>query len=170
MYQAFMVVHVLIGMAIIGLVMLQQGRGADAGAGFGGASNSVFGARGASSFLSRTTAILASVFFASSLALAYMAGNKDNKKADIMDVPAATQPGRQDMPPVAPEPSKAQPESAVPVAPAPEVAQPTAAPMAAPAAEPAPAPQAASAAVPTEKKAAAPTAKKPAKKNTGKQN
>ncbi|HAZ42716.1 MAG TPA: preprotein translocase subunit SecG, partial [Methylococcaceae bacterium] len=65
--------------AIVGLVLLQQGRGADAGAGFGaGGSSSVFGARGAASFLSRTTAILASVFFVTSLSLAYLASNRDN--------------------------------------------------------------------------------------------
>ena len=73
-------VHVLLSLIIIGLVLLQRGKGADAGAalgggGGGGASGSVFGARGAANFLSRTTAILAACFFASSLTLAYMASN-----------------------------------------------------------------------------------------------
>ena len=93
MYQVLLIIHVLVAVAIVGLVMLQQGRGADAGAGFGGASNSVFGARGAASFLSRTTAIMATIFFVTSLSLAYLAGKKDNTKAkDIMDVPDVVAP------------------------------------------------------------------------------
>ncbi|MDD1650014.1 MAG: preprotein translocase subunit SecG [Methylococcaceae bacterium] len=107
MYQALMIVHVLIALAIVGLVMLQQGRGADAGAGFGGASNSVFGARGASSFLSRSTAILATVFFATSLSLAYLASKPDNKTQDIMDVSETLEPGKRDLPPIAVEPPAA---------------------------------------------------------------
>jgi preprotein translocase subunit SecG len=67
------VVHVLLAMGIVALVLLQRGRGADAGAGFGaGASGTVFGARGSSSFLSRTTAVLATLFFLSSLGLSYL--------------------------------------------------------------------------------------------------
>ncbi len=70
-----LIVHVAVGLLLIGLVLLQRGKGADAGAGFGaGASGTVFGARGASSFLSRTTAVLATLFFATSLTLAYLAG------------------------------------------------------------------------------------------------
>ena len=68
------VVHVLIAMAIIGLVLLQHGKGADMGSGFGGgASGSLFGATGAANFLSRMTAVLAAIFFVLSLALAYTA-------------------------------------------------------------------------------------------------
>jgi preprotein translocase subunit SecG len=67
------VFHVLIAAGIVGLVLLQRGRGADAGAGFGaGASGTVFGARGSASFLSRTTAVLAALFFISSLVLSYL--------------------------------------------------------------------------------------------------
>ena len=116
MYQVLIVIHVLVAFVIIGLVMLQQGRGADAGAGFGGASNSVFGARGAASFLSRTTAICATVFFATSLSLAYLASYKDNKVQDMMDDPSATESTQRDLPPVAPS---APAKSDVPVAPAP---------------------------------------------------
>ena len=100
MYQALTIVHILIAAGIIGLVLLQQGRGADAGAGFGGASNSVFGARGAASLLSRTTAILATLFFTTSLTLAYLAGKKDNTAPDIMDAPVAAQPAKIDLPSV----------------------------------------------------------------------
>ena len=67
------VIQVFSAFAIIGLVLLQRGKGADAGAGFGaGASGTVFGARGASTALSRATAIFAAVFMINSLALAYM--------------------------------------------------------------------------------------------------
>jgi preprotein translocase subunit SecG len=67
------VFHVLVAVAIIALVLLQRGKGADAGAGFGaGASGTVFGSRGSASFLSRTTAVLATLFFVSSLVLSYL--------------------------------------------------------------------------------------------------
>jgi preprotein translocase subunit SecG len=67
------VFHVLLASSIIGLVLIQRGKGADAGAGFGaGASGTVFGARGSGSFLSRTTAILATLFFVTSLLLSYL--------------------------------------------------------------------------------------------------
>jgi len=68
------VVHVLVALAIIGLVLLQHGKGADMGSGFGGgASGSLFGATGSANFLSRSTAVLAAIFFILSLALAYVA-------------------------------------------------------------------------------------------------
>ena len=67
------VFHVLVAVGIIALVLLQRGKGADAGAGFGaGASGTVFGSRGSASFLSRTTAVLATLFFVSSLVLSYL--------------------------------------------------------------------------------------------------
>src|ERR1700752_2217690 len=72
--HAAIVVHVLVAMAIIGLVVLQHGKGADMGSGFGGgASGSLFGATGSANFLSRTTAVLAALFFILSLSLAYVA-------------------------------------------------------------------------------------------------
>ena len=69
-----LVAHVGIALLIIGLVLLQRGKGADAGTGFGaGASGTVFGARGSATFFSRATGVLATLFFATSLALAYLA-------------------------------------------------------------------------------------------------
>lgn len=66
-------VHVLVGLAIIGLVLMQHGKGADMGASFGsGASGSLFGASGSANFLSRTTGVLAGVFFVTSLSLTYL--------------------------------------------------------------------------------------------------
>ena len=66
--------HVGVAVLIVGLVLLQRGKGADAGTGFGaGASGTVFGARGSASFFSRATAVLAAIFFITSLSLAYLA-------------------------------------------------------------------------------------------------
>ena len=91
MYQVIIVIHVMLGLGIIGLIMIQQGKGADAGATFGsGASGSVFGAQGAASFLSRTTAILASLFFLTSLGLAIINGRQESSN-DLMDPSAIEQ-------------------------------------------------------------------------------
>lgn len=80
------VFHVLLGAGIVGLVLLQRGKGADAGAGFGaGASGTVFGARGSASFMSRTTATLALLFFVTSLALAYMGGRRVEAPSSVID-------------------------------------------------------------------------------------
>ena len=77
MSTILLVVHVMLSLGIIGLVLLQRGKGADAGAALGGgASASMFGARGASNFLSRTTGILAALFIMNSLALAYLASKQ----------------------------------------------------------------------------------------------
>ncbi len=77
LYSILMVFQVVLSIGIIALVLLQHGKGADAGAAFGsGASSTVFGSRGSGNFLSRSTAVLATVFFLNSLTLAYMAGNQ----------------------------------------------------------------------------------------------
>ena len=87
MYQIIIIGHMVVGLAVIGLVLIQHGKGADAGAAFGsGSSGTVFGAQGSASFISRTTGVLATVFFSTSLALAVLSGNTGND-ADIMDAP-----------------------------------------------------------------------------------
>src|SRR5262245_63010773 len=88
------ILQVLSALAIVGLVLLQRGKGADAGAGFGaGASGTVFGARGARTALSRATAVLAAVFMLNSLALAYMGTRsvtpKEAPKSLLSEKPAA---------------------------------------------------------------------------------
>jgi preprotein translocase subunit SecG len=82
-----LVVHVLSALAVIGLVLLQHGKGADVGAAFGGgASGSLFGATGSANFLSRATAILAAVFFVASLGLAYVANLRPRTEGgSVMD-------------------------------------------------------------------------------------
>ena len=76
LYGILLVVQVVVAIALIALILMQHGKGADAGAAFGsGASATVFGARGSANFLSRSTAILAVVFFVNSLSLAYLAAS-----------------------------------------------------------------------------------------------
>jgi preprotein translocase subunit SecG len=84
-----------LAVAIIALVLLQRGKGADAGAAFGaGASGTVFGSRGTTSFLSRTTAILATLFFLTSLGLAYLAGQR-TEPGSILEGAPVTAPAEQ---------------------------------------------------------------------------
>ncbi|MCY1428490.1 Protein-export membrane protein SecG [compost metagenome] len=98
------VVHLLVALGLVALVLLQQGKGADAGASFGaGASGTVFGSQGSATFLSRFTATLAAVFFATSLGLAFFAKDKaDMLKQDGLPDPAVlevpSKPATEDVP------------------------------------------------------------------------
>lgn len=84
--KIFLIIHTLIALGIIALVLLQRGKGADAGAGFGaGASGTVFGARGSGSFFSRMTAVLATAFFASSLTLAYLSSQRPTEPESLLE-------------------------------------------------------------------------------------
>jgi preprotein translocase subunit SecG len=86
-------VHVLLAFMIVGLVLLQRGKGAEAGAGFGsGASGTVFGARGTTTLFSRLTAIFAAMFFATSLSLAYLGTRPSNEPTSVLER-AAQAPG-----------------------------------------------------------------------------
>jgi len=79
-------IHTIIALAIIGLVLIQRGKGADAGAAFGaGASGTVFGSRGSTSFFSRATAVLATAFFATSLTLAYLSSQQGAAPESLLD-------------------------------------------------------------------------------------
>lgn len=90
MQVLIIVVHVLAALSIIGLILIQQGKGADMGASFGaGASQTLFGSRGSGNALTRTTAILATIFFATSLALSVIAKN-NSERAGQVDLPAAS--------------------------------------------------------------------------------
>jgi preprotein translocase subunit SecG len=99
-------VHVLLALMIIGLVLLQRGKGAEAGAGFGsGASGTVFGARGTSTLFSKLTAVFAAMFFATSLTLAYLGARPTAEPTSVLEraaqAAAATQPAPAN-PPAAP--------------------------------------------------------------------
>jgi len=105
--NVLIVLHVVVALAIIGLVLLQHGKGADMGSGFGGgASGSLFGATGSANFLARTTAGLATLFFLLSLALAYVATHRTADDASVVDrVPAKAKPAAEAQKPAA-EPQK----------------------------------------------------------------
>jgi preprotein translocase subunit SecG len=101
------VAQVLSALGVIGLVLLQHGKGADMGAAFGsGASGSLFGATGSANFLSRTTAILATVFFICTLALTYLGSYKSQVSAGVLgSMPAASAPATASAPAAAASPS-----------------------------------------------------------------
>jgi len=93
LFSVVLTVHILVALAIIGLVLMQHGKGADMGAAFGsGTSGSLFGASGSANFLSRTTAVLATVFFLTSLSLAYIASDKPKTTGSLMQEAVQSQP------------------------------------------------------------------------------
>jgi preprotein translocase subunit SecG len=114
--NVLIVVHVLVALAIIGLVLLQHGKGADMGSGFGGgASSSLFGATGSANFLSRTTAVLAAIFFALSLALAYVGTQgRVTTGGGVMDAVRQQEQKKSDKPAAAPASPDKPAASAVP--------------------------------------------------------
>lgn len=135
MYTILMVVEVLVAVALIGLILLQQGKGADAGAAFGsGASSTVFGSRGSANFLSRSTAWLAAVFFGTSLALAYLVqGTREG--TSVIETPAASTAPVTDVAPTVPVAAEAAPATPVVTEAAPATAPPAAETAPAPVAE-----------------------------------
>ena len=93
LFSVVLTIHILAALVIIGLVLMQHGKGADMGAAFGsGASGSLFGASGSANFLSRTTAILAAVFFVTSLTLAFLASSKPKTTGGVMQEAVQSQP------------------------------------------------------------------------------
>lgn len=152
MYTVLLVIHLIVCFFLIGVVLLQQGKGADMGAVFGGSSQTLFGSGGAGNFLTRMTGVAATIFLITSLGLAYTSARRIH--TTIMDDAPLSEPA---VPPA--EPQAAAPEAgAAPAAPAaaPAAEAPAAAPAAqapanAPAAQaPAPADQAPAAAAPAE--------------------
>jgi len=110
LHTLIVVIQVIAALVIIGLVLLQHGKGADMGAAFGsGASGSLFGASGSSNFLSKFTAIAAVIFFAATLALAFFGGQRTQAGGGVMEnLPAAAAPA-------APAPATAEPVPGAPV-------------------------------------------------------
>jgi preprotein translocase subunit SecG len=100
-------VQILTALAMIGLILIQHGKGADMGAAFGGGSSgSLFGASGSANFLSRTTAVLATVFFVCTLALAYFGNYRPPESGSVLD--------RAGAPVTAPQPAASGPASQIP--------------------------------------------------------
>ena len=122
--NVILTVQIMTALGMIGLILIQHGKGADMGAAFGsGSSGSLFGASGSANFLSRTTAVLAVIFFVSTLALAYFGNARPASTGSVLEGPAAT------TAPVAPAPetgsAAAIPGNAAPAAaesPAPAIA------------------------------------------------
>ena len=87
-----LILHIIAALGIVGLVLLQHGKGADVGAAFGsGSAGSVFGAAGSANFLSRATAVLALVFFLTSLALTYVSSRRSDTGGVMVNTPAPAQ-------------------------------------------------------------------------------
>jgi preprotein translocase subunit SecG len=117
-------VHILLALMIVGLVLMQRGKGAEAGAGFGsGASGTVFGARGTATLFSKLTAVFAALFFGTSLLLAYMGTRSPSEPTSVLEraaqaeahTPSAAKPAAAPAPMSAPAP--AAPAPAPPQAP-----------------------------------------------------
>ena len=109
-----LVVQMLSALAMIGLILVQHGKGADMGAAFGsGTSGSLFGATGGANFLSRTTAVLAAVFFVCTLLLAYLGNSRPASSGSVLEGAAVTAPApAADNSPAAQIPGNAAPASA----------------------------------------------------------
>ena len=119
METVILIVHVLAAVTLVTLILLQQGKGADMGAAFGsGASSTVFGSQGSSSFLTRSTAILATVFFITSLSLAYFSGEGVSRKSvtekSVVETVDSGAPVAEDMPAVPATPAAPAGENDVP--------------------------------------------------------
>ena len=91
LYNILLIVQLIVSLGIIALVLMQHGKGADAGAAFGGgASGSVFGSRGSGNFMSRATAVLATIFFVNSLLLAWIVAHPEGAAPSVVESVVST--------------------------------------------------------------------------------
>ncbi len=109
MFTALTILHVLVAFIMVGVILLQSGKGAEIGAAFGGSSQTVFGARGANTFLGKLTAVTATIFMLTSLSLAIMSKQRNYSSTIGLDKPPAS-------PPAAPSQSSPAPAPAAPAA------------------------------------------------------
>src|SRR5881628_560894 len=93
MFTALIILHVLVAFIMVGVILLQSGKGAEIGAAFGGSSQTIFGARGASTFLGKLTAVTATIFMLTSLSLAIMSKQRNYSSTIGLDKPPASAPG-----------------------------------------------------------------------------
>jgi preprotein translocase subunit SecG len=108
-------VHILLALMIVFLVLMQRGKGAEAGAGFGsGASGTVFGARGTATLFSKLTAVFAALFFTTSLLLAYMGTRAPAEPTSVIERAAQAAARARTVPPAGARPAEAQPAPAPP--------------------------------------------------------
>ncbi|EKE79319.1 preprotein translocase subunit SecG [Idiomarina xiamenensis] len=100
MYEFLLIAFLLVAIALIGLILIQQGKGADMGASFGsGASNTVFGSSGSGNFLTRTTTILAILFFVLSIILGNLSSGKGSANDDLSDLSVPLDEQSEQLPP-----------------------------------------------------------------------
>ena len=117
MEKLVLVVHILAALGVIGLVLLQHGKGADMGASFGsGASGSLFGVTGSSNFMSRATAVFVLIFFSTSLTLAYLSSHKTGSGSVIKAITTPSNAAIKTLPPVKPADTVNVPAAKAPVA------------------------------------------------------
>ncbi len=115
MLTVVLALQILSALAMIGLILVQHGKGADMGAAFGGGSSgSLFGASGSANFLSRTTAVLATVFFVTTLALAYFGNLRPASSGSVLDSPTAVVPSPGVSAPLAPPAAPASGAALIP--------------------------------------------------------
>src|SRR5712692_10476005 len=109
MFTALIILHVLVAFIMVGVILLQSGKGAEIGAAFGGSSQTIFGARGANTFLGKLTAVTATIFMLTSLLLAIMSKQRNYSSTIGLDKPPESAPA-------APSPASDSPAPAAPAA------------------------------------------------------
>ena len=116
MFTALIILHVLVAFIMVGVILLQSGKGAEIGAAFGGSSQTIFGARGANTFLGKLTAVTATIFMLTSLSLAIMSKQRNYSSTIGLDNPPASAPAAPSPASDTPTPTQSSP-APVPTAP-----------------------------------------------------
>ncbi|TLY25396.1 MAG: preprotein translocase subunit SecG [Nitrospirae bacterium] len=116
MFTALIILHVLVAFIMVGVILLQSGKGAEIGAAFGGSSQTIFGARGANTFLGKLTAVAATIFMLTSLSLAIMSKQRNYSSTIGLDKPPASAPAAPSPASDTPTPTQSSP-APVPTAP-----------------------------------------------------
>jgi preprotein translocase subunit SecG len=116
MYIALVIVHILVAFIMVGVILLQSGKGAEIGAAFGGSSQTVFGSRGAGTFLSKMTAVAATIFMLTSLSLAILSKRMNTSSTIGLDKPVSSPaaPAKPGSAPGVPSPSQPMPDQHTP--------------------------------------------------------
>src|SRR5438093_12087968 len=124
MFTALIILHVLVAFIMVGVILLQSGKGAEIGAAFGGSSQTIFEARGANTFLGKLTAVTATIFMLTSLSLAIMSKQRNFSSTIGLDKPPASAPAAPSPAAESPAPAKSAPASPAPAPAAPAAADP----------------------------------------------
>jgi preprotein translocase subunit SecG len=111
------IVHVLVCLIMIGVILLQAGKGAEIGAAFGGSSQTIFGSRGATTFLSKMTIAAATLFMLTSMSLSILSKNRSVASSIVDSLPQTVTTPAPEQPPVSPSASESDPATGVPAAP-----------------------------------------------------